>query len=85
MPSYATGPAHHTSGPIADVYADGALERGCGNCGSEAGSFCRRADGSFKPVPCCARLKGGNAADGQTGAQRGAETATTTQGEQPHD
>ena len=48
-------------------------------------AFCKRRDGSFKPVPCCTRLRGGNAADGAAGAQRGAETATTTQGEQPHD
>jgi len=36
-------------------------------------AFCKRRDGSFKPVPCCARLRGGNAADGPTGAQRGAQ------------
>lgn len=36
-----------------------------------------------RPVPCCARLRGGNAADGELGAQRGAETGEITQGEQP--
>jgi len=58
MPGYAVGPPAKPVGPIVDVYADGGLERGCGNCSAVAGAFCRRADGSFKPVPCCARLRG---------------------------
>lgn len=83
MPNYATGPSHPTVGPVVEVYADGALDRACTNCSAEAGVFCKRRDGSFKPVPCCTRLRGGNAADGELGAQRGAETGEMTQGEQP--
>lgn len=80
-PGYAVGPSACPVGPIVDVYADGALERGCTNCGSEPGSFCRRADGSFKPVPCCARLRGGNAADEATGAHRGAQGLQSPSGD----
>lgn len=82
-PTYATGPSHYSAGPVVEAYADGALDRACVNCGAVAGAFCKRADGSFKPVPCCGRLRGGNAADGELGAQRGAETGEMTQGEQP--
>ena len=80
-PSYATGPSARSVGPIVDVYADGALERGCGNCGSPVNVFCKRPDGSFKPMPCCTRLRGGNAADGAAGAQRGAEGQESPSGD----
>ena len=80
-PSYATGPSARSVGPIVDVYADGALERACTNCGSPVGVFCKRRDGSFKPVPCCTRLRGGNAADEATGAQRGAEAQESLSGD----
>jgi hypothetical protein len=81
MPGYAVGPPAKPVGPIVDVYADGALERACGNCGAEVNSWCVRLDGSFKPVPCCARLRGGNAADEPTGAQRGAEGQESPSGD----
>jgi len=80
-PSYATGPSARSVGPIVDVYADGALDRACGNCSADAGVFCKRPDGSFKPVPCCTRLRGGNAADRPAGAQRGAEGQESTSGD----
>ena len=80
-PSYATGPSARSVGPIVDVYADGALDRACGNCSADAGVFCKRPDGSFKPVPCCARLTGGNAADGELGAQRGAQSPQSPSGD----
>lgn len=58
MPSYATGPAHHTSGPIPEAYAEwDAIGRPCTHCGAEPGSFCRRSDGTHKPVPCITRQR----------------------------
>jgi hypothetical protein len=44
-------------------------------------AFCKRRDGSFKPVPCCARLRGGNAAGGSADAQRGAEGQESPSGD----
>lgn len=43
-------------GPVVAAYADGALDRVCANCSAPANAFCRRADGTYKAVPCCTRL-----------------------------
>lgn len=86
MPSYATGPSHHTSGPIDAVYAEwDAVGRLCTHCGAEVGSFCRRSDGTHKPVPCITRQRGRHTdtPDGPNDAPQGTQTAAMTQGEQP--
>lgn len=44
-------------------------------------AFCKRRDGSFKPVPCCARLRGGNAGPDPTDAQRAAQPQETASGD----
>lgn len=78
-PTYATGPGRpRSAGPVDGAYADGALDRDCPHCGALRASFCRRADGSFKRVPCCTRLKGSEVGDGGNAAQRGNQRPGTS-------
>lgn len=51
---YGTGPGRRqcTPGPVIDVYADGAIDRPCANCGAEPLSFCLHPSGVPRKLPC---------------------------------
>ena len=44
-----------SKGPVFAAYADGALNRRCGNCGAEPSQFCTFPDGTQRHVPCVVR------------------------------
>lgn len=44
-------------GPVMEAYADGALERRCGNCGAEPSQFCIFPDGTRRHIPCLVRSR----------------------------
>lgn len=58
VPSYATGPGRRqvTTGPVVEVYADGAIDRPChverGGCGAEPLDYCRWPTGQLRKLPC---------------------------------
>lgn len=55
--NYATGPGRRriTTGPVIEVYADGAIDRHCSGCGAQPLDFCRHSDGTPRKLPCHCR------------------------------
>lgn len=41
--------------PLIEAYADADLHRQCPNCRAPADDWCRRADGTPRPIPCLKR------------------------------
>lgn len=58
---YAAGPGRQprAAGPVIEVYADGAIDRQCTNCGAEPLQFCRYENGALRMLPCATRTAGG--------------------------
>lgn len=42
-------------GPVDALYADGAIEVPCADCGAEAHAYCRWPNGSLRKTPCGSR------------------------------
>lgn len=42
--------------PLIDVYAECELHRECPNCRAAENDWCRRPDGTPRPVPCLKRM-----------------------------
>lgn len=55
---YAVGPGRRrrTPDPVIEIYADGAIDRPCTNCGAQPLDFCRWPNGEFRKIPCTQRL-----------------------------
>ena len=60
---YAAGPGRkqRAAGPVIEVYADGAIDRHCTNCGAEPLQFCRHDNGVTRMLPCATRSADGGA------------------------
>ncbi|MEX3644482.1 hypothetical protein [Mycolicibacterium porcinum] len=55
---FGTGPGRHrrTGDPVAEVYADGPIDRTCPNCGAPPLEYCHHSNGVYRKIPCLQRL-----------------------------
>lgn len=52
---FGVGPGRQAAiahGPVDAVYADGAIDRHCKNCGATPLSYCRHESGALRILPC---------------------------------
>lgn len=51
------GRRHSTTGANIEIYADGAIDLHCPNCGAQPLQFCRWPEGRERKLPCPQRRK----------------------------